>query len=232
MDSFFTVRITSSDEFDVPSLSAQDVRRRAAGEGCRRGRAGRKRLGAGMGAGASVSYDEVGRTRELLLTRIALYGYAMIQVVPTRERGGRTYTYTIGLPEHIGHPELAVCGVTPKASIRVITSVVGLLEDTPEAEGRVVGAVAQDVPCWIAPIPDRMVDTYLGLAEWWRRDHHDGSTAAVKQIIVCDPSRPFPVGAGLPSQLPDRAVPAAPADHGARASTIVTDQQGGPSATG
>jgi hypothetical protein len=26
MDSFFTVRITSSDEFDVPSLSAQDVK--------------------------------------------------------------------------------------------------------------------------------------------------------------------------------------------------------------
>lgn len=25
MESFFTVRITSSDEFDVPSLSAQDV---------------------------------------------------------------------------------------------------------------------------------------------------------------------------------------------------------------
>jgi hypothetical protein len=26
MDSFFTVKITSSDEFDVPSLSEQDVR--------------------------------------------------------------------------------------------------------------------------------------------------------------------------------------------------------------
>ncbi|MGH2852681.1 MAG: hypothetical protein ACRDLF_00610 [Solirubrobacteraceae bacterium] len=26
MDSFFTVKITSSDEFDVPSLSAQDVK--------------------------------------------------------------------------------------------------------------------------------------------------------------------------------------------------------------
>jgi hypothetical protein len=26
MDSFFTVRITSSDEFDVPSLNAQDVK--------------------------------------------------------------------------------------------------------------------------------------------------------------------------------------------------------------
>jgi hypothetical protein len=25
MDSFFTVKITSSDEFDVPSLTAQDV---------------------------------------------------------------------------------------------------------------------------------------------------------------------------------------------------------------
>jgi hypothetical protein len=26
MESYFTVRITSSDEFDVPSLSAQDVK--------------------------------------------------------------------------------------------------------------------------------------------------------------------------------------------------------------
>lgn len=26
MDSFFTVRVTSSDEFEVPSLSAQDVK--------------------------------------------------------------------------------------------------------------------------------------------------------------------------------------------------------------
>lgn len=120
--------------------------------------------------GASVSYDQVGRTRALLLTRIALYGYTMTQVIPTRECSGPSYTYTIGLPQHIGHPELAVSGLSPKASTRVITSVVALLEETPEAEGRVVGAFANDVPCWIAPIPDRMVDSYLGLAEWWRRD--------------------------------------------------------------
>jgi len=94
-----------------------------------------------------VSYDEVGRTRELLLTRIALYGYAMTQVIPAREWSGPSYTYTIGLPQHIGHPELAVCGLSPKASMRVITSVVGLLEEMPEAEGGVVGAFAYDVPC-------------------------------------------------------------------------------------
>jgi hypothetical protein len=56
--------------------------------------------------GASVSYDQVGRTRALLLTRIALYGYTMTQVIPTRECSGPSYTYTIGLPQHIGHPEL------------------------------------------------------------------------------------------------------------------------------
>jgi hypothetical protein len=185
-----------------------------------------------MGAGASVSYDEVGRTRELLLTRIALYGYAMIQVIPTRERSGRTYTYTIGLPQHIGHPELAVCGVTPKASIRVITSVVGLLEDTPEAEGRVVGAVAEDVPCWIAPIPDRMVDSYLGLAEWWRRDHHDGSTAAVKQIILCDPAGRFPWEQGCRTGYRIGQSLLLPQIMAREPSTTVTNQEGGAGATG
>jgi hypothetical protein len=139
-----------------------------------------------------VSDDEVGRTRQLLLTRIALYGYTMTQVIPTREWSGSSYTYTIGLPQHIGHPELAVCGLTPRASIRVITSVVGLLEETPEAEGRVVGAFAKEVPCWIVPVPRRMVDSYLGLADWWRRDYHDGVSAAAKQIIVCDPAGRFP----------------------------------------
>ena len=222
MDSFFTVRI--NEQGRVRRAIAQRAGReiRAAGEGPRRGRPGRKRLGAGVGAGASVSYDEVGRTRELLLTRIALYGYTMTQVIPTREWSGPAYTYTIGLPQHIGHPELAVCGLSPKASIRVITSVVGLLEETPEAEGRVVGAFANDVPYWIAPIPDRMVDSYLGLAEWWRRDHHDGATARRRDgHSEADhrlrSHRPLPVGARLPSRLPDRAVPAAPADHRARA---------------
>jgi hypothetical protein len=36
------------------------------------------------------------------------------------------------------------------------------------------------------------VDSYLGLADWWRRDYHDGVSAAAKQIIVCDPAGRFP----------------------------------------
>lgn len=139
-----------------------------------------------------MSYDEVQRTRELLLTRIARYGYTMTQVIPTKAWSGRSYTYTIGLPQHIGHAELAVCGLSPQASMRVITSVVAHLEETPKVEGRVVGAFANDVPCWIAPVPDRMIDSYLGLTEWWRREHHDGQPRSAKQIIVCDPAGRFP----------------------------------------
>ena len=37
-----------------------------------------------------------------------------------------------------------------------------------------------------------MIDSYLGLAEWWRREHHDGATPTVKQIIMCDPAGRFP----------------------------------------
>ncbi len=138
-----------------------------------------------------MSYDEVQRTRELLLTRIARYGYAVTEVTPS-QGNDRAYTYTTGLPRHMGHPELAVCGLTVEASLRVITSVVALLEETPEVEGRVLGAFANDRPCWIVPVPESMIDSYLGLAEWWRREHYDAGTAVVKQIIMCDRTGRFP----------------------------------------
>ena len=54
------------------------------------------------------------------------------------------------------------------------------------------------------------IDSYLGLAEWWRREP-SGGIAAVR------PTGCFPWEQSLPSRLPDRAVPAAPADHDARA---------------
>jgi Domain of unknown function (DUF4262) len=179
-----------------------------------------------------VSYDEVQRTRELLLTRIARYGYTMTQVIPTRESSGRVYTYTISLPQHIGHPELAVCGLSPEASMRVITSVVGLLEEMPEVEGRVVGAFANDVPCWIARVPDPVVDSYLGLAEWWRRGHHDGGAPTVKQIIVCDPAGRFPWNAGCEPRYRRGQSLLLPQITVREPSTTVTGQQGDASATG
>ena len=179
-----------------------------------------------------MSYDEIQRTRELLLTRIALYGYTMTQVIPTKDWGGPSYTYTIGLPQHIGHPELAVCGLSPRASMRVITSVVTLLEDTPEAEGRVAGAFQNEVPCWIAPIPDRMVDRYLGLAEWWRREYHDGGAPAVKQIVVCDPTGRFPWDQGCQHGYRNGQALLLPQILAREPSTTVTDKQGGANATG
>jgi uncharacterized protein DUF4262 len=114
----------------------------------------------------------------------------------------------------------------------VITSVVGLLEETTEAEGRVVGAFANDVPCWIAPIPDRMVDSYLGLAEWWRRDYHDGGATAVKQIIVCDPTGRFPWDQGCQHGYRNGQALLLPQIVAREPSATVTDQQGGASATG
>lgn len=52
-----------------------------------------------------MSDERAQRARELLLTRIALYGYTMVEVFGKAEPGP-SYTYTLGLPRELGHPEL------------------------------------------------------------------------------------------------------------------------------
>lgn len=143
-----------------------------------------------------MSYDEVPRTRELLLTRIALYGYAITQVFQVGEARDQSYTYTIGLPQHIGHPELALSGIGPRTAVEVIPAVVALLEQVPEIDGRVVGAMEDRRPLWIVALPAEVVASRLGVAGWWRREQHDGRPATAKQIVVCDPTGRFPWESG------------------------------------
>ena len=115
----------------------------------------------------------------------------------------------------------------------MITSVVALLEETPEAEGRVVGAFANDVPCWIAPIPDR--DGRL-LPRPRRvvatRRATTAGQATVKQIIVCDPTGRFPWEQGCRASYRTGQSLLLPQIIVREPRTIVTDQQGGASATG
>ena len=132
------------------------------------------------------------RLRRVLLSRIASYGYTHQGVLGAAASGRETYTYTIGLPAHIGHPELAVCGVASQDAIPVIGAVVEVLRSTPDLQGRVTGALAQGMPLWIAPVPDDVVAAPLGGACWWRHEHHDGQAAAAKQIIIPDPAGLFP----------------------------------------
>jgi hypothetical protein len=91
---------------------------------------------------------------------------------------------------------------------------------------------------WIAPIPDRMVDRYLGLAEWWRRRYHDGGPTddggptAVKQIVVCDPTGRFPWDHGCQHSYRSAQALLLPQIVAREPSMTVSDRQGGASATG
>ncbi len=178
-----------------------------------------------------MSDQEAERRRSLLLTRIALYGYTMVEIYGADEASSPTYAYTLGLPGEMGHPELAVCGLSSIASVEVITSVVALLYDTPQLEGRVT-VPARRRPLWIAPLPGASVESRLGLADWWRREHHDGQRATAKQIIVSDPAGRFPWERGCrpghgreQSLLLPQIMVRAP-------TSTVADRQGGASATG
>jgi hypothetical protein len=132
------------------------------------------------------------RLRRVLLARISTYGYTHQGVLGAAASGKETFTYTIGLPAHIGHPELAVCGVASEKVIPVIGAVVEVLRSTPTLEGCVTGALEGDMPLWIATLPADVVAEHLGGACWWRREHHDGQPATAKQVIVPDPAGLFP----------------------------------------
>jgi len=128
--------------------------------------------------------------RRMLLARIASHAHQ--GVLGAAASGRDTYTYRIVLPAHIGHPELAVCGVASTKATPVIGAVVDVLRSTPSLEGRVTGALEGDMPLWIAPLPVDVVATHLGGACWWRREHHDRQPASARQIIVPDPAGLFP----------------------------------------
>jgi hypothetical protein len=137
-----------------------------------------------------MSDDRTQKLRRLLLARIAQHGFTFQQVI-----GAGDYTHTLGLPEHIGHPELVVCGVRAQPAIRVIHAVVEQLRATPSLEGRVIGALRDDLPVWIATLPDETVAEHLDSAMWWR-ERHDDQPATAKQIIICDPAGKFPWESG------------------------------------
>lgn len=131
------------------------------------------------------------RLRRVLLARIAEYVYTN-QGVLDPAGAEPPFTYTIGLPAHIGHPELVICGIPSESAIGVIAAVVSLLRTTPALEGRVTGALERDMPLWIASVPRPMTEKYLTGAAWWREEHYDGQPATAQQVIIPDKAALFP----------------------------------------
>jgi hypothetical protein len=136
--------------------------------------------------------DDLERLGKQLLARIAEYGFTYTGVF---DHAGveSPFLYTIGLPAHIGRPELVMCGLRSyETMIGIIASVVDLLRASPELEGRVVGALQRDVPVWVTAVPSPAVEEHLCWAQWWREEHHDGEPATAKQIIIPGPRGLFP----------------------------------------
>jgi hypothetical protein len=136
--------------------------------------------------------DGLERVGEQLLERIAEYGFTYTGVFDHLGLES-PFVHTIGLPAHIGHPELVMCGLRSyETMIGVIASVVDLLGTSARLEGRVVGALRQEVPVWVASVPRETVEEQLSWACWWREEHHDGEPATAKQIIIPGPRGLFP----------------------------------------
>lgn len=105
----------------------------------------------------------------------------------TVTRGGVPYTYTVGLPHSLGHPEFLVAGLPPQAAHGVIEAAIGKvresgpLEDGSLHEGVIVGypVKVRKGPVF-SPFRLGMANRFAGRAVPW------------VQVIWPDAERRFP----------------------------------------
>ena len=124
-------------------------------------------------------------------------GYALEPVLPDLEsdppRAG--YTYTIGMPAHIGFPELVVFGMKPVNARGLIGLVRDLVRDGTEIPLGVelVGLLDNDLRCLFAPVD--LVDwgTLFETGTAWYR----GEPFDLVQLVYPDPNGFLPYEDGF-----------------------------------
>lgn len=128
-------------------------------------------------------------------------GYAVEPVAPRADTDPPTpaYTYTIGLPAAVGHPEIAVFGLTPVASSGLIDLVVGALRGGTEIPHGVelVGLLDNDLRCAFAAVD---VEAWAGLfatAIAW----YQGGPFELVQLLYPDRNGFMPYEAGFEERL-------------------------------
>ncbi len=128
-------------------------------------------------------------------------GWALEPVAPNSDTDPPTpgYAYTIGLPELVGFPEVAVFGLTPVAAKGLIGLVVDACRGGTEIPVGVelVGLLDNELRCRFAPIDLGVWGAFFATAASWYR----GAPFGVVQLMYPDRNGFMPYEAGFEQRL-------------------------------
>ena len=128
-------------------------------------------------------------------------GWALEPVAPRADTDPPTpaYAYTIGVPELVVFPEIAVFGLTPVASNGLITLVVDALRAGTEIPLSVelVGLLDNDLRCCFAPVDLGVWSPLFATAQAW----YAGEAFELVQLIYPDRNGFLPYEAGFDQRL-------------------------------
>ena len=119
-------------------------------------------------------------------------GWALepVAAVHDADRRRPAYAYSIGMPDAVGFPDVAVFGLAPVAANGLVTLVADACRGGTEIPLGVelVGLLDNDLRCYFAPIDTRQVGDYFSTATAWYR----GEPYVMVQLLFPDRSGNMP----------------------------------------
>ena len=109
------------------------------------------------------------------------------------------YAYSIGLPDAVGFPDVAVFGLTPVAANGLVTLVADARRGGTEIPFGVelIGLLDNDLRCVFAPIVDAERSTWFATALAW----YAGAASSFVQLMYPDRNGFLPYEAGFDQRL-------------------------------
>lgn len=128
-------------------------------------------------------------------------GWALEPVAPEadHEPPRPSYAYTIGVPDLVGFPDVAVFGLTPVAAKGLIGLVVDARRGGTEIPLGVelLGLLDNDLRCLFAPIAAELLPTWFATATAWYR----GVDSPMVQLVYPDRNGFLPYESGFDRRL-------------------------------
>jgi len=128
-------------------------------------------------------------------------GWALEPVAPDTASEPPTpgYAYSIGMPDAVGFPDVAVFGLTPVATKGLVTLVADACRGGTEIPigVEVVGLLDNDLRCLFAPIDLTVWGAWFATAQAWFR----GDTFEIVQLIYPDRNGFMPYETGYEQRM-------------------------------
>ncbi|MEO6653871.1 MAG: DUF4262 domain-containing protein [Ilumatobacteraceae bacterium] len=128
-------------------------------------------------------------------------GWALEPVAPSIDTDPPTpsYAYTIGVPDLVGFPEIAVLGLTPVAANGLIGLCIDALHGGTEIPYGVelIGLLDNELRCMFAPVAPELLDGWFATAAAW----YHGRSFSVVQLLYPDRNGFMPYETGFEQRL-------------------------------